>query len=396
MSSSARKRQKASGDIYRRKTKAARKGECPPAKDGNAELKWRGDPDKTYSDWKIEIVSNEEEEAGSSQKVDTYHVHKVTLACGTRKSEYFDRLFQNGDKFQEGVQSISCIELHALAAKAFPDMLDYVYDPRRTLDISIGTAVSLYHLGEYFEIHPLQCDALEFIKKVDPAICHIMVQHAMIFHNDTIIEAVGELLSEEICEIKPYYKIVSDVFFPPLWLHMSKSMDKRYERVRKCLRSYYFQILSSLIAIFVKCHKNALDTATFEELTSEKNMPFFHADSSLLFLEVEEFIRKKEGKEVVVEGTVLGKRCARAIAAGDYHSDCTSEKESLWKILNAHPDMLKEVFFDTRKNFVECKLAFARSQQDYIKVTVPLPHQPIHSKSQRTAESAVGASTAAL
>ncbi|CAB9512037.1 nervous system development [Seminavis robusta] len=337
--------------------KAARKDEGPPAKDGNAELKWRGDPDKTYSDWKIEVVRSDDlKEDGSELKVVTYHVHKATLACGDRKSEYFDRLFQNGDKFPEGQQSTSRIELHLMAAKAFPDMLDYLYDHSKELNISTGTAASLYHLGEYFEIHQLKCDALEFIKKAPLTIYDVIVEHAMKFHNDTIIEAIGEVLSQKIEDIDPDGDIVTDVFSPPLWLHISRFMDKGDEIDGKQL--------SYLIAQFVKWHKNSLDTATFEELTSEKNMPFLEEGSSLLFLEVEEFLRKKGGNDVVAEGTLLAKRCAKAIAAGDFEYNGNSQKESLWRILNTHPAMLKEVFFESNKNFLKCKRELKKYQRE--------------------------------
>ncbi|CAB9512044.1 nervous system development [Seminavis robusta] len=256
---------------------------------------------------------------GVDSKVDTYHVHKVNLACGIRKSEYFDRLFQNDDKFPEGLQSTSCIELHSLAAKAFTDMLDYLYDHSKEVNISVQTAASLYYLGEYFEIHQLQCDALDFIKKVPLNTCHIIVQHAMIFHNDTIIQAVGEALSKAIWEICEDDDIVYNLFCPQLWLHISSNMDMGDENAG--------QQFSSLIADFVNCRQESLDTATFRELTSEKNMPFLDDRSSLLYLELEKSIHQQDGKEVVAEGTMLGKRCVKAIAAGGYHFDSLDDKE---------------------------------------------------------------------
>ena len=56
-------------------------------------LSWRSDPNVTYSDWTIEIQGKGQASDNLSTKV--YHVHRNILSYGPKKSEYFERVFQN-------------------------------------------------------------------------------------------------------------------------------------------------------------------------------------------------------------------------------------------------------------------------------------------------------------
>ena len=66
--------------------------EEPPEEDPSSSLQWRGDAKGNMSDWTIEIVVSN----GLDTKpvVTTYHVHKVQLCYGKRKSDYFLSLFE--------------------------------------------------------------------------------------------------------------------------------------------------------------------------------------------------------------------------------------------------------------------------------------------------------------
>lgn len=161
------------------------------------DLKWQGAPSETYSDWNIEIVTtntcdnddteepgvkkdadkqvqedgskpNQEEPTdkgrrsdGMEMLVQTYHVHCFASAFGTRRSEYCSKLFRSGNTFQEGASSTSRVELHPLAATAFPMLLDYVYESDRPLIIDAQSATALHRLEEYFEMESLRSDALK-------------------------------------------------------------------------------------------------------------------------------------------------------------------------------------------------------------------------------------------
>ncbi|CAB9527869.1 unknown protein [Seminavis robusta] len=81
---------------------------------------WRGDPDTTFSDWKIVVTS-------SDGPATTYHLHKMMLGCGPRKSKYFCHMIRSS--FEEGATCTSCIELEPPAAQVFPVLLDcYLYN----------------------------------------------------------------------------------------------------------------------------------------------------------------------------------------------------------------------------------------------------------------------------
>jgi len=101
---------------------ASKRKEPPSTSDEEEEevrLDWRMEPKETLSDWTIEVVVDKKTHS-------TYHTHRVTLSLGSKKSEYFERLFQS-ENFVEQKTRTSRIELDELAAQAFPVMLDFMY-----------------------------------------------------------------------------------------------------------------------------------------------------------------------------------------------------------------------------------------------------------------------------
>lgn len=109
------------------------KGPAPPSlKSGH--LSWRMPPEESYSDWTIEIVDDSKRNNTKETKDDKahkeisriYHVHKVTLAVGPKKSLYFERLFRymSTNATISTKTKTSRIKLHAAAARAMPCFLD--------------------------------------------------------------------------------------------------------------------------------------------------------------------------------------------------------------------------------------------------------------------------------
>jgi hypothetical protein len=136
-------------------------------------LKWRDDPAESFSDWKIEIVSDD----GDSKCSQTYHVHKTFLAHGPRRSEYFCKLLSSEDRFKRNQMNTSRIELHPLAAKAFPVLLDFVYGFDHS--ITTETAPAIRYLGECFEIRATRKFFSGFFKKdISLANLHVYYSHA--------------------------------------------------------------------------------------------------------------------------------------------------------------------------------------------------------------------------
>jgi BTB/POZ domain len=92
-------------------------------------LSWRDDPDKTFSDWRLIVVTK-------SHKPKTYHVHKNVLSTGPRSSKYFARLFSDSKGSSSSNLKLNSvvsngtstkIELDDRDAKHFPIMLDFIY-----------------------------------------------------------------------------------------------------------------------------------------------------------------------------------------------------------------------------------------------------------------------------
>lgn len=95
---------------------------------GMIPLSWRGHPEKTFSDWRIIVVTK-------SHKPKTFYVHRAVLSNGTRASKYFSKLFSSSKATTKNLRSKSIvsngtstkIELEERDAKNFPDMLDFIY-----------------------------------------------------------------------------------------------------------------------------------------------------------------------------------------------------------------------------------------------------------------------------
>lgn len=131
-----------------------------PSADASTPALWRTDPEESFSDWKI--VVRIKDDAGN--KADqTYHVHKVIIAAGEHKCNYFAHVCRSKN-FAESETQTSTVELPSLLAEALPLLLDYVYG-RGLPQKFANQAVSLYHLAQYFDNEPLMNKVKEQINK---------------------------------------------------------------------------------------------------------------------------------------------------------------------------------------------------------------------------------------
>ena len=111
----------------------------------------------TLVDFSVVVVTG----WSSSDTLETYRIHKSVVASGLRCSGYFQDIFKQDPK-----SSSVIIELNRQAAKAFPTMLDYLYDFKDgSLSINRSMAVPLRYLADYFEIRPMFDEANAFIEK---------------------------------------------------------------------------------------------------------------------------------------------------------------------------------------------------------------------------------------
>ena len=79
------------------------------SEEAKSDLAWRSDDAKAFSDWTIEV------EVEGTKTWKEYHVHRVTLAQGCRKCDYFKALF-NSEQFLESNDRKCHIELPSDAA----------------------------------------------------------------------------------------------------------------------------------------------------------------------------------------------------------------------------------------------------------------------------------------
>ena len=174
-------------------------------------LNWRMQPDESFSDWTIEIFSEESTtsttlETSTENETMKFHVHKVVLAVGPKKSLYFQRIFQN-DNFQETDTQASRIQLHALAARAFPEMLDYLYstEPQEEALKSIITtenATALHHLAQYFDIPLLRADVMLFCTKdLNISNCSMYYEQAKLFNDESLLTLIAKLCGNKLDSI---------------------------------------------------------------------------------------------------------------------------------------------------------------------------------------------------
>jgi len=130
-------------------------------------LDWRSEDSRIVSDWKIEVVRQEDNVSM------VYDVHKTVLAFGKRKSEYFARQFKNPGRFSEDTTQTTRVVLPKLAADAIPQLLDYHYGgPEAFIEVDAESATALLVLADYFENDGMLSSLKEFWKK-DLRMCNV-------------------------------------------------------------------------------------------------------------------------------------------------------------------------------------------------------------------------------
>ena len=168
-------------------------------------ISWRHDPEESFSDWTI-VVTSEPREGNEGIETDgtptptseTYHVHRLVVGAGPRKSNYFLRLFKTKG-LKEAQASTSHITLERSAANAFPLMLDFMYDiSSGDVEASTETAVALKHLANYFDVPSLLGNIDKFIQD-DLTLdnMHIYARDGNLFHDDETIQDTMKRVAPE-------------------------------------------------------------------------------------------------------------------------------------------------------------------------------------------------------
>ncbi len=124
--------------------------------ESKALLFWREDDKKSFSDWKIKVVTETEE---GNENATIYSVHRVALAMGPIKSGYFEALFN------ESSESMNTVTLSAEVAAHFPYFLDYIYSQGAIPSVKFENWKSMKHLANLFVVPTLTEDVIRFIEK---------------------------------------------------------------------------------------------------------------------------------------------------------------------------------------------------------------------------------------
>jgi hypothetical protein len=135
------------------------------SEDSKAILFWR-DGENNFSDWKINVVTTNEEGGESITTTTTYHVNKVNIARGPNKSDYFVTLLES-DSFSENHDGTITVNLPEEVAAQFPDFLDYIYSlhTESMSIINFQNWKSMMWLANYFQVSKLQKDVFDFIEE---------------------------------------------------------------------------------------------------------------------------------------------------------------------------------------------------------------------------------------
>jgi hypothetical protein len=161
--------------------------------DGSSKLWWRGQPDETFSDWCIKIIDED------SDLTREYHVHRVILSQGRRRSRYFSKEFKSHSK-QAGERE-SNIKLGASEANAFEVMLDYMYFC--DLEATPVTALPLVYLADFFDCPGLKSEIIAFIvddlAANDSGLFYLEVAHD--YQNVQVMEIANKHCAERFDDI---------------------------------------------------------------------------------------------------------------------------------------------------------------------------------------------------
>jgi BTB/POZ domain len=327
-------------------------------------LKWRGDPKDTFSDWTIEVVSegpvvpvaapapapelatstsigdvmvtpaakgavsmispspgisaeDSKPSATSTSTMEieietqtqTFHVHRYFLGFGTRRSHYFAKLFQES---QGGISrsNKTLLELEPLAAKAFPAVLDFLYDPKSPLEIHTDTATALHHLGTQLEMTHLQHYAKEFlVHDLSLQNLETYYHHAKQFQDPVVMEIIVHFIASNISEISASSNFVKHQTTADLW-------TQALHHVILSPTNYSTDLhLSKLVTEFVLANRQLVTAAIFQDLTNDTKIRQVDPDVALQLVQLDDDLHNHpdatatQGQQL----TSLADRCATAL-----------------------------------------------------------------------------------
>uniref|UniRef100_A0A7S4RUL4 BTB domain-containing protein n=1 Tax=Ditylum brightwellii TaxID=49249 RepID=A0A7S4RUL4_9STRA len=162
---------------------------------------WQEDAITSFSDWKITIHSEEDEnEDSQSHNSTTYYVHKCYLAVGERSCGYFTSLFHLPLQTKESEHSESILTLPPLCVTAFPTLLNFVYQ-EGTLSLNKENVVPLMELARRLENRALERKCKKWAKRnmeenVDGC-SFVMLRHSLELNMEEVQYACLGIISNQ-------------------------------------------------------------------------------------------------------------------------------------------------------------------------------------------------------
>lgn len=286
-----------------------RSGADQPDAEDDACLSWSLDPEnKCMSDYKI-IINTVATSTSQEQEV-VYHVHKLILTLGPRKSLYFARLFRSGIEVAEHARNTSSIELEPSAAKAFPKMLDFMYSPNKEDEGEFVTpedAVVLRHLASYFDVEALYDEVTQFMRNDltnIPTNAPLYVADAILYRDDKILEAASSLCVEKFDKIEPEVMAKLPLqFFRETLLSSSLIQEENSD------------VLSRHVAAICRYHVDEINRAMILELTDNDTIPTIASDVALYLMGLSDTHSLPKTSEAETStGPTLHERCVKVMS----------------------------------------------------------------------------------
>mmetsp|Transcript_29906 Transcript_29906/g.58110 ORF Transcript_29906/g.58110 Transcript_29906/m.58110 type:complete len:1495 (-) Transcript_29906:54-4538(-) len=258
-------------------------------------------------------------DSDGSPRTDVYHVHKVMLAVGSRRSEYLGRLIREADGTAVGWGSSSPdnhssdITVHETvllesAASAMGAVLDFCYYQDRELDINLGNAVPLVYLAKRYKIRALLTRADAFVKN------NLESSNSVHFLLDSYLYQLDDILSQAIAVTAA--NLANTVDFEPIYALPP-------ELFRRIILSWKLECDSELLSLVVYSYcgehnRDEIDVDYFREITTPNLMPILDSKVAMMMLKFYVDLIFEDDSDVdileVCKDDSLIKRCIEVIS----------------------------------------------------------------------------------
>lgn len=175
-----------------------------------------------------------------------YHVHRVYLASGPRKSEYFQTLFSLQTETIESISRTKELVLPESACSDFPRFLDYIYEDTNEIGDGRGE-VALAFLADYLGVPTLLRlskrrikNILENGNNVEHSIVRMVCCEALLYKIDWIIDECIRAMAESPHLLLPAKKRCHKPEYRRLMEMLS--VEKQNELLELCLTTSLRQV----------------------------------------------------------------------------------------------------------------------------------------------------------